>query len=103
MKISELFEEEERSVLSVMGEQPEHIEKGFNCNELKLTSLKGSHKSTGSYFNCSYNKLKSLEGISSSIGFDLHAQYNDLESLHNIHKQIKKVNGYVHLNNNKIK
>ncbi len=41
MKVSELFEETERSVTSVMGEQPEHNTRDFLCDNNKLTSLEG--------------------------------------------------------------
>ena len=70
MKVSELFEDEERSVLSVMGEQPEQCEGCFYCEDKALTSL---------------------EGVPSFIGLDLICYDNDLTSLHNIHKIIKHI------------
>ena len=102
MKVSELFETKGRSVLSVMGEQPDHIEKGFNCGEFELTSLEGAPSSVGFYFNCSYNNLASLEGAPSSVGGNLSCFNNKLTSLHNIHKQIKHIGGIATFNDNPI-
>ena len=81
MKLHELFEDQERSVLSVMGKQPEHV--------------------NGSFF-CSYNKLTSLEGAPSSVGGNLSCFNNKLTSLHNIHKQIKYIGGIATFNDNPI-
>ena len=91
MKVSELFEEEERSVLSVMGKQPDHNDRNFICNGKKLTSLEGSPKSVSHSVFCSRNKFSSLDGVPSEIGDNLYFEYNNLTTLHNIHKYIKKI------------
>ena len=82
MKVHELFEEEERSILSVMGKQPMHFNGHFSCSIKKLTSLKGAPSSVSGYFSCYNNKLTSL---------------------HNIHKQIKKIYRYANFIRNPIK
>lgn len=104
MKVSELFEAKERSVLSMFGHQlGVYKDKGFDCRNSQLTSLVGSPKSVALSFICSDNRLKSLDGIASSIGGDLLAHYNKLESLHNIHKQIKHIGGKAYFQDNNIK
>ncbi len=102
MKLHELFEDQERSVLSVMGKQPEHVNGSFFCSYNKLTSLKGGPSSVGGNFNCHGNKLTSLEGAPSSVGGNLSCFNNKLTSLHNIHKQIKHIGGFATFNDNPI-
>ena len=72
---------EERSVLSVMGEQPEGVIGRFNCSNLYLTSLEGAPSSVGGSFSCYSNRLTSL---------------------HNIHKQIKYIGSFADLSYNPI-
>ncbi len=124
MKVSELFGTKGRSVLSVMGEQPEHLTYDFSCSEKELTSLEGAPKvvsggfdcqynnltslegapsSVGNIFNCAYNKLTSLDGAPSSVGGYFSCYNNKLTSLHNIHKQIKKIYRYANFIRNPIK
>jgi hypothetical protein len=91
MKVHELFEEEERSILSVMGKQPMHFNGHFSCSNKKLTSLKGAPSSVSGYFSCYSNNLTSLEGAPSSVGGHFVCSRNKLTSLHNIHKQIKHI------------
>lgn len=114
MKLHELFETKERSVLSEKGQQPEHIDGDFSCSALKLTSLKGAPYTVNGRFMCSNNKLTSLEGSPSKVSDDFYCQVNklstlegapsyigdlfncfnnNLTSLHNIHKQIKYIGG----------
>jgi hypothetical protein len=125
MKVHELFEAKERSILSVMGKQPEHVDGDFYCSDNKLTSLEGAPSSVGGNFFCSDNKLTSLErapssvggtffcsdnkltsleGAPSSVGGDFFCTANKLTSLHNIHKQIKHIGSeHADFNNNPIK
>ncbi len=103
MKLHELFEDQERSVLSVMGKQPEHVNGSFFCSYNKLTSLKGGPSSVGGNFNCYNNKLTSLEGAPSSVGGNFNCYNNNLTSLHNIHKQIKHIGRWVAFEDNPIK
>jgi hypothetical protein len=92
MKVHELFEQEERSVLSVMGKQPELKTSSFFCNNKALTSLNGSPSTVAGDFECFNNELTSLEGIASHISGNLTCYNNAyLTSLHNIHKQIKHI------------
>lgn len=102
MKLSELFEDKERSVLSEMGMQPEKFDKDFSCFSRALTSLEGSPKHVSGYFTCAENKLTSLEGAPSFIGKDFACSMNNLTSLHNIHKQIKHIGGFASAKRNPI-
>lgn len=124
MKVSELFEEEERSVLSVMGQLrpergtggfscssnrltslegcPSSVGSSFTCSDNELTSLKGGPSSVGGSFSCSANYLTSLEGAPSSVGQYFYGRDNRLTSLHNIHKQIKHIGGGVNFEDNLI-
>jgi hypothetical protein len=103
MKVSELFEAKERSVLSVMGKQPEHYPGNFFCSRKNLTSLKGAPSSVGGDFDCYNNVLTSLEGGPSFIGGNFYCYKNNLTSLHNIYKQIKHIGGFATFNYNPIK
>jgi hypothetical protein len=44
------------------------INKYFNCNDNKLTSLRGCPTSVGASFHCSYNQLISLKGCPKKVG-----------------------------------
>ena len=124
MKVHELFEAEERSILSIMGKQPERVDGTFYCSEADFTSLEGAPHSVGGNFfaysnkltslkgaptsvggNCYFNgnKLISLEGAPSSIGGQLYCTSNKLTSLHNIHKQIKHIGVLANFEFNPIK
>ena len=81
MKVKELFEAEERSILSVMGKQEDPYPDGFSC----------------------YNKLTSLEGAPSVVKGDFYCSYNKLTSLAGIHKIIKEIHGFADFYNNPIK
>ena len=123
MKVHELFETEERSILSVMGEQPEHYNGDFNCFNRKLTSLKGAPKTVNGDFYCYDNNLTSLKGAPTFVngGFNCcdnditsfegasttvngYFWYNDnkLASLHNIHKHNKEIGKTIWFANNPI-
>lgn len=75
MKLHELFEAEERSVLSVMGKKPEVAGGFFSCEHLGLTSLKGSPRRVNHNFYCQRNNLTSFEGGPERVGgtFLLHS------------------------------
>ncbi len=85
MKLHELLEAttkyKERSILSVMGKQPEHVDGDFYCSDNKLTSLEGAPSSVGGYFVCSRNKLTSLKGGPTSVGGYFYCSRNKLTSL----------------------
>ncbi len=82
MNLHELFEDEERSVLSVKGKQPEHLDSHFSCSNNKLTSLEEAPSSVGGDFSCYKNKLTSLEdGAPSSVNGDFYCYNNTLTSL----------------------
>ena len=93
MKLSQLHEQEERSVLSVMGEQDAHIDGSFVCDNKQLTSLVGAPTSVGGNFYSNYSKLTSLVGAPTEVGGNFHCSNNKLTSLAGIHKQIKKISG----------
>ena len=81
MKLHELFEDEERSILSVMGKQPDHCPGDFYCGGNNLTSLEGAPSSVGGEFSCSRNNLTSLEGAPSSVSGNFYCYDNNLTSL----------------------
>jgi hypothetical protein len=102
MKVHELFEAEERSVLSVMGKQKEHYIGEYSCSRRFLTSLKGAPTSIDGKFYCMDNKITSLEGAPSSIEGNFYCTKNKLTSLHNIHKHIKHIRAFAGFGNNPI-
>jgi hypothetical protein len=123
MKLKELFESSEKSILSEYGGQPEHNVLGFDCSDKGMTSLEGASKSYSSGFYCFSNHLKSLKGAPekvngtfdccdnqidslefapSYIKNDFYCIDNQLTNLHNIHKIIKHVGGEIHFTSNPI-
>lgn len=123
MKVHELFEAVEHSVLNVMPPQSEAV-RDFDCSELKLTSLEGSPTTVLDQFDCQDNELRSfkggpktvggavvadsnmissLEGFPKSVGSFVSLEGNELSSLHNIHKFIPKMSGFLYLSGNPIR
>ena len=124
MKLKELFEQEERSILSVMGQQPEKIDGDFYCFSNQLTRLEGCPQEVGGDFNCSSNKLTSLEGgpvkvdghciyagnslesltgVAETVGEQISLRNNELKNLKDIHRKIKFIGGnYANFSNNPI-
>lgn len=123
MKLKELFESEERSILSVKGEQPHKFNRDYYCNHIQLTSLQGSPSLvTGSFhcynndltslkggpkdvskdFHCFNNELVSLEGAPTIIGGNFYCSGNKLTSLKGIHKIIKLIGSVGYFDNNLI-
>ena len=77
MKVAELFENYERSILSVFCKQLDKVSKSINYEGYRLDSL---------------------EGAPSSIGGNLYCSNNNFTSLHNIHKKIKYIGGFASFN-----
>ena len=77
MKVAELFENYERSILSVFGKQLDKVNKSLHYEGYRLDSL---------------------EGVPSSIGINLYCSNNNFTSLHNIHKKIKYIGGLASFN-----
>ena len=123
MKLKELFESSEKSILSEYGGQPEHNVLGFDCSDKGMTSLEGASKSYSSGFYCFSNHLKSLKGAPekvngtfdccdnqidslefapSYIKNDFYCIDNQLTNLHNIQKIIKHVGGEMNFSSNPI-
>jgi hypothetical protein len=51
MRLNKIKQAKERSVRSVTGEQPEHVDGNFSCHDNQLTSLEGAPKSVdGDFF-----------------------------------------------------
>lgn len=126
MKIKELLEAKERSVLSVMGKQEPRFNGSFYCKGLNLTSLEGSPIYVSEDFDCCRNSITSLkggpdivtidylvsfnyslgksanpfEGGPSRIGGDMYCNENGLTSLKGIHKYIKHIGGVGYFDNN---
>ena len=103
MKVHELFESEERSILSVMGEQPDNVTGSFSCSLKDLTSLKGCPSYVSGDFFCSHNRLKNLEGCPTYVGAMFVCDSNQIESLHNIHRHIKYIGNEIDLSRNPLK
>jgi hypothetical protein len=103
MKLKELFETEERSILSVMGKREDFYPGIFDCANKRLTSLKGAPTTIGSSFSCYFNQLTSLEGVPHTIGGNFYCHGNKLTSLKGIHKQIKYIDGSAVFKQNPIK
>ena len=124
MKVHELFEVKEKSILSVMGKQDDHFignfrcskksltslegaprivtSGGFQCAENRLTSLKGGPTSVSALFSCCENRITSLEGAPYFVGGSFYCHNNKLTSLHNIHKQIKHIGAIANFVSNPI-
>ena len=81
MKLKELFETPERSILSAMGKQEDPYPGYFSCADNKLTSLQGAPSVVSGYFSCSHNKLTSLAGAPSVVKGDFSCYNNNLTSL----------------------
>ena len=76
MKLQDLFEEEERNVLSTMGKQKDPFPGNFYCNVKGLTSLEGAPSIVNGNFDCSTNKLKSLKDAPSKVSGDFDCDHN---------------------------
>ena len=81
MKLKELFEAKERSILSVMGKQEDPYPRNFSCFNNNLTSLEGAPSVVKGNFSCFNNNLTSLEGAPSAVKGDFYCSYNNLTSL----------------------
>lgn len=107
MKIRELFEEKERTLLGsylhnilIDVDTPnKKWNEQFDCSNRSLTSLKYCPKKIKGTFNCSYNNnLKSLEGMPQEGVLKLYAEECDLTSLEGAPK---KISGDLNCANNK--
>ena len=124
MKVHELFESEERTLLSVFGERdyldavgdlnivsqgltslvgspkrvPGTVYAGYN----NLTNLKGGPEYVGGDFFVTGNPLVSLEGAPSSVRGTFKCENTKITSLHNIHKQVKFIGEYFLLTDTEI-
>lgn len=124
MKLSELFESQERSFRDLRGKVddpytydlgvaykrltslegcPSLVIGDFTCYDNHLVSLKGGPAKVTGFYTCSRNYLKNLDGVASEIGEGFDCSYNGLTSLHNIHKQIKFIGGSANFIRNPIK
>jgi hypothetical protein len=99
MKLKELFEAKERSILSVKGKQEDPYPGVFNCAYNKLTSLEGAPSAVNGSFYCSYNNLTSLEGAPSVVNGDFYCYSNNLTSLEGAPSVM---NGVFYCYNNKL-
>jgi Leucine-rich repeat (LRR) protein len=80
MRLQNLLEAEERSVLSMMGQQPTTKKGMFSCRSKKLTSLIGGPVKVDN-FNCQHNLLTSLEGGPAEVESRYICSHNKLISL----------------------
>ena len=81
MKLKELFEAKERSILSVMGKQEDPCPGPFSCYYRNMTSLEGAPSVVNGVFYCYNNNLTSLEGAPSVVKGDFVCSNNKLTSL----------------------
>jgi hypothetical protein len=81
MKLKELFETPERSILSVMGKQEDQYPGYFSCAGNKLTSLQGAPSAVKGDFYCHSNNLTSLQGAPSVVKGNFVCAGNNLTSL----------------------
>ena len=81
MKLKELYEAKERSVLTVMGQQAEKVSGDFNCTYNQLTSLEGCPKEVDGNFACYDNQLTSLKGGPKEVDGNFSCFNNKLTSL----------------------
>ena len=81
MKLKELFEAKERSILSVKGKQEDPYPGDFFCSYNKLTSLQGAPSVVNGYFFCYNNNLTSLQGAPSVVNGIFSCSNNKLTSL----------------------
>lgn len=111
MKIRELFENHEVSVINKMinggvkftkkmSESTEQWEADFNCANLKLTTLVGVPKNCKFAFACQTNRLTTLEGGPETVGHSFYCFDNNLTSLIGCPKS---VGGHFSCSNNNIK
>ena len=98
MKLKELFEAEERSILSDMGKQEDPYPRDFYCAD-NLTSLEGAPSVVNGYFSCAGNKLTSLAGAPSVVNGGFSCYNNKLTSLEGAPSV---VNGDFACSNNKL-
>jgi hypothetical protein len=125
MKIKDLFEAEEKSLVgmtiegkklpvkgkwegrfSCIGKKltslegaPSSVEGDFACAHNDLTSLKGAPTSVSGSFLCYDNKLTSLKGAPNKVGGNFYCYYNQLTSLEGAPSS---VGGYFTCYNNKL-
>ena len=62
----------------------------IDCNNNKLTTLKGSPKKIGRDFDCSNNQLTTLEGSPQEIGRDFDCSFNNLTTLKGSPQRVDK-------------
>ena len=98
MKVKELFEAKERSILSAMGKQEDPYPRDFYCSN-NLTSLEGAPSVVNGYFSCAGNKLTSLAGAPSVVNGGFSCYNNKLTSLEGAPSV---VNGDFACSNNKL-
>ena len=89
MKLKELFEVEERSILSVMGKQEDPYPRDFSCSNNNLTSLEGAPSVVKGNFSCFNNNLTSLQGAPSAVKGGFYCSYNNLTSLEGAPSAVK--------------
>lgn len=69
----------------------------------ELTTLEGCPSVVGGNVNLSHNpKLSSIEGICTEIGGNLHLEHTTIVDLRGIHKQLKKMGGYLDISSTPI-
>ena len=65
----------------------------FNCNETKLTSLKGVPHQVDGNFRCSFTEVKSLEYAPESVNGYFSCYNSQIKSLSGIDKIVKHIGG----------
>ena len=91
MKVKELFEAKERSILSEMGKQEDPYPRIFSCSNNKLTSLEGAPSVVNGGFACFNNNLTSLQGAPSVVKGNFTCANNKLTSLEGAPSVVKGI------------
>jgi hypothetical protein len=81
---------------------PKKIGGSFNCSVNKLTTLVGGPTHVLHNYVAGRNLLSSFEGFPEFVGMQMQFQNNRFTSLKGIHKHLKRCNGTLFANGNKI-
>jgi hypothetical protein len=98
MKLHEIKQVDERSVRSVLGEQPEKTFGNVYYNGNRLTSLEGASQSVDGNVYCGNNRLTSLNGAPKFISGSIDCNDSGITSLQDVHKHVTEVGGTFYCN-----
>ena len=76
--------------LTTLKGSPKKIGRDFDCSNNQLTTLEGSPQEIGRDFDCSNNQLTTLEGSPQEIGRDFDCSFNNLTTLKGSPQRVDK-------------